>query len=439
MRLEKLTRRFAGLLICAGLLSISPTGMPPAQAADAAAKGIAEYNARKYKEAMVSLRQAIVANPRIPTPYYYYAMCQQRTGDNYGARKTYLSIIKSFPNSEEATQAGGIVGMMDRTNAGNQGYSAEPAQTAAPATRVTPTAGTQKTSSSAASKANTSTAESSTRHRGVSGGTGTVSGPDECNIRFERVNNSLILDAMVNYRPTKIIFDTGAEHCVFGKNHLQEMSIKAPTGSPTGKAQGVGAGGTQDTWDMPVTMTVGPITRKDFGVIVQSEMMGQPLLGQTFFQDFTYTIDNGANNIHVRRKNEHTGSIYHQQSDPYALPFTRMGNEIIVMAAINGRPTQVIFDTGASSCAFTKEQVEKLGISIPEDAQKGRSQGIAGETETSIFPISSIKCGPIEKRDFEIHVVHDAKMPAPLLGQSFYGDWQYTIDYESNLIHFVRR
>ncbi len=270
-------------------------------------------------------------------------------------------------------------------------------------------------------------------------GPGTVSGPDECNIHFEKVNNSLIVDAMVNYRPIKMIFDTGAEHCLFGKNHLQEMSLRAPTGAPTGKSGGVGEGGVQDTWDMPATVTIGPITRKDFKVTVETEMMGQPLLGQTFFQDFTYTIDNGGNNIQVRRKNKQLGSIYHQQNDPYAVPFTRMGNEIIVQAQINGRPTQVIFDTGASMCAFTKDQVAGLGISIPDDARQDHTQGIAGMTTTSAFPIKSIKVGPIEKRDFEIHVLTDAKMPAPLLGQTFYGDWQYTIDYENKLIHFLRR
>ncbi|MBK7838746.1 MAG: hypothetical protein IPJ49_13905 [Candidatus Obscuribacter sp.] len=55
------------------------------------------------------------------------------------------------------------------------------------------------------------------------------------------------------------------------------------------------------------------------------------------------------------------------------------------------------------------------------------------------FPVRTIKLGPIEKRDFEIDVVASSNMPHPLLGQTFFGDYQYTIDYDNKLIHFVRR
>jgi len=446
MRLGKKSKRFSGLLLCCSLIACWLIAVQPSLAADAGAMGMALYNAKRYKEAMTSFRKAIVEKPRESSYYYYYALCQQRTGDLAGARKTYLSIIKSFPGSDAATSAGGALGVMDRTGAGltpsaTTQTEAQPSTggTAAPARSGTRSTTPTNSAPGTAPKVNTTIeAPTVSGHAGFSG-SGTVTGPDECNIHFEKVNNSIIVDAMVNYRPTKMIFDTGAEHCAFAKNHLQEMSLRAPTGPPTGKAGGVGAGGVQDTWDMPVTLTIGPITRKDFHISVQTEMMGQPLLGETFFQDFTYTIDNGGSNIHVRRKNKQQGSIYHQQNDPYAVPFTRMGNEIIVQGQVNGRPTQVIFDTGASVCAFTKEQVSALGISIPDDAQQGQTQGIAGMSATSIFPIKSIRVGPIEKRDFDIHVVSDAKMPAPLLGQTFYGDWQYTIDYENKLIHFLRR
>jgi len=53
--------------------------------------------------------------------------------------------------------------------------------------------------------------------------------------------------------------------------------------------------------------------------------------------------------------------------------------------------------------------------------------------------VSSIKLGPIEKRDFDIEVLQNAQLPLPLLGQTFYGDWQFTIDYEGKCIHFLRR
>jgi hypothetical protein len=80
-----------------------------------------------------------------------------------------------------------------------------------------------------------------------------------------------------------------------------------------------------------------------------------------------------------------------------------------------------------------------LGITIPEDAQIGQVQGIAGTSAASIFPVKSIKVGPIEKRDFDIEVVENSQMFAPLLGQTFFGEWQFTMDNENKIIHFVRR
>jgi aspartyl protease family protein len=116
-----------------------------------------------------------------------------------------------------------------------------------------------------------------------------------------------------------------------------------------------------------------------------------------------------------------------------------MGNEIVVQAQVNGRNCPMIFDTGATVCAFSGAQVATLGIAIPEDARIGTVQGVAGLSRASIFPVSSIKLGPIEKRDFDIEVLQNAQLPLPLLGQTFYGDWQFTIDYEGKCIHFLRR
>lgn len=111
----------------------------------------------------------------------------------------------------------------------------------------------------------------------------------------------------------------------------------------------------------------------------------------------------------------------------------------MVLAQVNGKNLPVIFDTGAEACCFGKQHIAAVGITIPEDAQMSSSHGIAGSTSTRIFPIRSLKLGPIEKLDFEIGVVESSQMDHPLLGQTFYGGWQYTIDYENKYIHFLRR
>ncbi|MBK7838745.1 MAG: clan AA aspartic protease [Candidatus Obscuribacter sp.] len=86
--------------------------------------------------------------------------------------------------------------------------------------------------------------------------------PDECRVYCTRESNCLVLDARISNRPIKMIFDTGAESTVLGKNHLAELGLPAPTGNPIGTTMGVGEGGGQRCWQSNLEITVGNITRK---------------------------------------------------------------------------------------------------------------------------------------------------------------------------------
>jgi len=411
----------------------SVQSLPPAQAAPAkapakkggaagggsaqAATAMAQFKARQYGPAAESFRNAIAADRANSTLYYYYALCLHYNNDVRGAITIYNQIMQYFPNTDAANRAQAAMGAL--------GTQVAPATTHSRPSGSLPSGGAEVTQDIIDPFRN---------------GGGEIIGPDECDLRFETINNSLIFDAKVNDRPIKVIFDTGAEGCVFGKNHLAELRLPEPTGKPTGFAQGVGDGGAQAVWSMIANITVGPITRKNMTLTVQNHLSADPLLGQTFFQDFTYTIDNVAHTIHLRRKGKQRGSIYSQgANDPNAVPFTRQGNEIVVNLLVNGRVIPAIFDTGAAHCSFTRQQVQSLGITIPDDARLGKAIGIGGETSIRTFPVTSVRLGPIEKRDFDISVAEAGSSDYPLLGHTFYGDWQFTIDYEKKLIHFLRR
>ena len=255
-----------------------------------------------------------------------------------------------------------------------------------------------------------------------------------------------MVDAEVNNRHIAMVFDTGAEVCAFGKNHLKELGIAPPQGRPTGYAMGVGDGGMIPTWEMNVDLKLGGIYRKNLPISVQDNLPGEPLLGQTFFNDFHYTIDNGANSIHFVTKQSPRAPVVASRgyspsastADRYAVPFTKVGNEMVVVADVNGKPIRMIFDTGASATVFTQENIRQLGITIPEDAEPERHVGIAGDTAGVGFPVSRMRLGPIEKSSFRISVIQGLT-GYPLLGQTFYGDWQYSIDNAAGMIRFVRR
>jgi predicted aspartyl protease len=195
---------------------------------------------------------------------------------------------------------------------------------------------------------------------------------------------------------------------------------------------------------MPVTLKVGNIERKNFDIQVQASMNVKPLLGQSFFKDYQYTIDktseeNGT--IHFVKKAPAGAATRTASSarDLYAVPFQRSGRNLIVNVEVDGHPMTMFFDTGAANVAFTTDQLKKANIPIPEDAQTSVSSGIGGDTSAQIFPVKRIKMGPIEKTNFSVSCVGAASMPYPLLGQSFFGDWQYTIDNAASVIRFVRR
>lgn len=417
----------AGLMLLSTAFTFS---LPVQAAADAYALGVKQFGAKTYPLAAANFKKAIAANPKNDSARYYYALSLHYNKDIAGATKAYAELIRMMPDSNGASYARAALAKLDAallsslpmpSRAAQQTYS-QPGSTARAATAGGASQEQFRQSSSVASNPNDKL-------------------PDDCRIYYTLENNSFVLDAYVNGRPMKMIFDTGAEICAFGKDNLAAAGIPAPTGQSTGTAHGVGDGGAQATWGMNVDLKVGTIERKNFHIKVQDSVNGHALLGQTFFQDFTYTIDNGAHSIHFVKKRNSAGSSYavDPSRDPNAVPFVRQGNELVVTVAVNGRPTQLYFDTGATSVSLTKAQCKQLGITIPEDAENMEVIGIAGSTRAKLFNVRTLKMGPIEKRDFPIHVSDSEVAGLGLLGQTFYNDHQYTIDYERGYIHFLRR
>ncbi len=419
--------KFAAALM---LLSTAFTFSLPVQAAvDAYALGVKQFSAKTYPLAAANFKKAMAANPRNDSARYYYALSLHYNKDIAGATKAYAELIRMMPDSNGASYARAALAKLDAALLSSLPMPSRSAQQSY---------GQPGSTTSAASAGGAATAQFRQSSPVASNPNDKL--PDDCRIYYTLENNSFILDAYVNGRPMKMLFDTGAEDCAFGKDNLAAAGVAGPTGKPTGTAHGVGDGGAQATWDMRVDLKVGTIERKNFEIGVQDSMNGYPLLGQTFFQDFTYTIDNGAHSIHFVRKRKASGSAYADPSrDPNNVPFTRHGNEIVVNVSVNGRPTNMYFDTGATSCSLSKEQVKQLGLTIPEDAETIEVLGIAGSTRAKLFRVRSMKMGAIEKFDFPVHVCDSEMAGIGLLGQTFYNDHQYTIDYERGYIHFLRR
>ncbi|MFX4971231.1 hypothetical protein ABTB72_19825, partial [Acinetobacter baumannii] len=68
-----------------------------------------------------------------------------------------------------------------------------------------------------------------------------------------------------------------------------------------------------------------------------------------------------------------------------------------------------------------------------------RNSGVSGSTEGLVFSINRMRMGPIDESDMQIGVVEDARMAYPLLGQSFFSEYKYTLDYDRNILNLQKR
>lgn len=100
------------------------------------------------------------------------------------------------------------------------------------------------------------------------------------------------------------------------------------------------------------------------------------------------------------------------------------GGHFLTPGAINGRATQFMVDTGATSVAMSVGEAERLGI----DYRKG--QLARGNTANGPVTVYQVKLASLRIGDVEVFDVDAAVLPAPmahiLLGNSFLTRFQMT-------------
>jgi predicted aspartyl protease len=222
------------------------------------------------------------------------------------------------------------------------------------------------------------------------------------------------------------------------------MGAPLPTGKPDGYTGGSSNANPVAVWIMKANVKVGPIEQKNVEISVLENNAAFPLLGQTFFKAFDYTIDQGGGELVLRQKalSAKLGAIRNSESVPFT--FREKGNRIIVQVEVDGKSGPMIFDTGnsASACVFRSfGDATAFGVQIPDDAVRGRHSGVSGSGSALHFPLKRMKLGPIDRTDVEVAVNEGMEDPEglPLLGQPFWQGYEYTIDMKKKLIHFVRR
>jgi len=280
--------------------------------------------------------------------------------------------------------------------------------------------------------------------------------PQEASVKFFRTNiakGHLVVPTTVNGVPAQMIFDTGASSTHVTERWLALLGVKPKYTKYTGRAMGVG--GEVNYRVALLTIRVGELERTipvsvqegsgALGDASNNPLTEMPLLGQTFYKDFIYEIDDNGQKISFKklasRPNEKTDKTQaraksRQRLADNEVPFYYEGNSIIVTAKINGRECEMIFDTGAGSVAFADRHLAACGINRPVESFQGQGGGVGGKRDAYMFTLDSVKLGSVEKKNVTCHVLMNTPFPKPLLGQTFLEGLKYTIDPGRKVIIF---
>ena len=90
-------------------------------------------------------------------------------------------------------------------------------------------------------------------------------------------------------------------------------------------------------------------------------------------------------------------------------------------ARLNGRPVDVLVDTGATYLSMSESTARRLGLQIRSDAYRYKAQTANGETSVALDKLDRVQIGQVEVRDVEVMVSKGELMPTTLLGMSFLG------------------
>lgn len=355
--------------------------------ADEYADAISLFNKKDYKAAAQKFQRSLPTAADKSNTLYYLGVSHQAMGDGTKAKYYYEQVIQKFPSSQAANYA---------------------LQILRPPTQES---------------ASTSTPPSSQDKQD-----NLDSLPDEVAIPFERgTQRHMFVNAYVNGKALRMMFDTGASSCAMSFGQLKSLGIVVPKEAQTIKVGG--SGGVVPGKMFEVDITLGKIKRHKVKMIGYEGEDTEPLLGQTFFDVFNYNIDNPNGLIRFRKKGPKKSLGY----DAIEVPFTRLGNNLIVTVKINGKPVEMTFDTGAYGVVMDPLFALVLGLKVPEDAKQGISGGIGGMQRSVTFFVDRIELGPVLRT--HIPVTLQSGAPA-LLGQDFFANRPFEIDYEKSVIRF---
>lgn len=119
--------------------------------------------------------------------------------------------------------------------------------------------------------------------------------------------------------------------------------------------------------------------------------------------------------------------------------YRAQGKQMMLTVEINGRPVEMMLDTGAPDTCIGRHQLESIGVRPPQGAATGSTGGSSNAAQIGIWKTkASIKVGPFVDPGAELTVM-DADDGHALLGQTFVKHFEYQVDQSAHCIHFTKK
>lgn len=410
------TRLIRHSAIAVGILMVSAG---QARADEALNKAIKLTNEGKYAESIAFLRQSSDKRTQA-TRLYYSGYCYHKLGDLANAHNVFTLLLRSYPNSREAQMAAAFLQQMS-----SRGTDDSPNKSATSANGSKP-----QLAEISASRERESSPSQQTNDDSDDAPKDLANIPDTSKIYFSSGEQGhMFVDAYVNGRPLKCMFDTGATGFTLGFNHLRQCGLPIPTGNPEGINTGW-AGKAVPIWYMDVNLKMGPITRK-IRAKVQEEMSMEPLIGYAFMKGLKYEIDSKGKCMIVTKPTA-KGATGAQDNRLYDIPCRMINTKAVVPVRINNKVIPAIVDTGSNATIINAATAAQIGIEIPADAPTEYGGGIGGVTSFRIVEMD-LRFGPISKQSFPVRIGGNS---GNAIGQDFLAGWRFTIDQEKSMLRF---
>lgn len=114
---------------------------------------------------------------------------------------------------------------------------------------------------------------------------------------------------------------------------------------------------------------------------------------------------------------------HEQAHNPLSGRSTRIDSDgrghFLARARMNGRPMEVLVDTGATLVAINESTARRLGIRLTPADFKYKVRTANGTTEAAAATIDEIQIGRVLVRDVRASVSRDSSLNVVLLGMSF--------------------